>query len=70
VLIVHEANLTGGVGAEVAALIASQAFRSLDAPVQRLAALDSPVPFAPTLEEQVLPSAAKIREAMLSLARY
>jgi len=70
VLIVHEANLTGGVGAEVAAVIAAEAFRDLDAPIRRLAGLDTPVPFAPTLEEYVLPNAVKIREAMLSLARY
>jgi 2-oxoisovalerate dehydrogenase E1 component beta subunit len=70
VLIVHEANQTGGVGAEISALIASEAFRDLDAPVQRLAGLDTPVPFAPTLEEQVLPDAAKIHDAMASLSRY
>lgn len=70
VLIVHEANLTGGVGAEVAAVIAAEAFRDLDAPIRRLAGLDTPVPFAPTLEEYVLPDVVKIREAMLSLARF
>jgi 2-oxoisovalerate dehydrogenase E1 component beta subunit len=70
VLIVHEANLTGGVGAEVAARIASEEFGALDAPVRRLAGLDTPVPFAPTLEEYVLPNTEKIREAIRSLARY
>jgi 2-oxoisovalerate dehydrogenase E1 component beta subunit len=70
VLIVHEANLTGGVGAEISALIASNAFAFLDAPVMRLAGLDTPVPFAPTLEEYVLPNTEKIAQAIRTLARY
>ncbi len=70
VLIVHEDNLTGGVGAEVAAIIAEGAFRYLDAPVRRLASLDTPVPFAPTLEESVLPDAKKIRTALQELAGF
>lgn len=70
VLIVHEANQTAGAGAEIAALIASEVFRDLDAPVRRLAGLDTPVPFAPTLEEQVLPDASRIHDVMASLARY
>jgi 2-oxoisovalerate dehydrogenase E1 component beta subunit len=70
VLIVHEDNLTGGIGAEIAALIAEHAFRSLDAPVSRLAALDTPVPFAPSLEEYVLPDTSKILAAMRALERF
>ena len=70
VLIVHEANLTGGVGAEVAALIGEKAFGSLDAPVQRLGALDTPVPFAPPLEEFALPNTEKILAALRSLYRF
>jgi len=70
VLIVHEDNLTGGIGGEIAALIAEHAFRSLDAPVRRLAALDTPVPFAPPLEDYVLPDTPKIVAAMRELARY
>jgi 2-oxoisovalerate dehydrogenase E1 component beta subunit len=69
-LIVHEDNLTGGVGGEIAALIAEEAFGSLDAPVRRLAALDTPVPFAPTLEEFVLPDTKKILTALRELSRY
>src|SRR5207253_2736876 len=46
-LIVHEANITAGFGAEVAALIAQEAFDFLDAPVMRVASLDVPVPFSP-----------------------
>jgi 2-oxoisovalerate dehydrogenase E1 component beta subunit len=70
VLIVHEDNLTGGIGGEIAALIADHAFEALDAPVKRLAALDTPVPFAPSLEEYVLPDAGKIAKAMRDLIRY
>ena len=50
VLVLHEAGLTGGLGAEVAATIADQAFMDLDAPVRRVGGLDTPIPFAPTLE--------------------
>lgn len=70
VLIMHEANLTGGVGAEIAALIASGAFEHLDAPIRRLASPDTPVPFAPSLEDAFLPDAAKVREAVENLMAY
>lgn len=51
VLIVHEATRTGGVGAEVAALVAEEAFEALDGPVMRLASRDAPVPHSPILEK-------------------
>jgi 2-oxoisovalerate dehydrogenase E1 component beta subunit len=70
VLIVHEDNLTGGVGAEVAAVISERAFRSLDAPIKRVAALDTPVPFAPPLEEYCLPNKQKVVSALRELSRY
>lgn len=71
VLIVHEDNLTGGVGAEVAALIAEHAFTYLDAPVRRLAAPDIPaVPYSPPLEEFFMPSPEKILRAMRDLATF
>ncbi|HUQ39975.1 MAG TPA: dehydrogenase E1 component subunit alpha/beta [Acidimicrobiales bacterium] len=54
-LVLHEAPLTGGFGAEVAATIAEEAFSELDAPVMRVAGLDTPVPFAKALEELVAP---------------
>jgi pyruvate/2-oxoglutarate/acetoin dehydrogenase E1 component len=70
VLIVHEDSLVGGVGAEIAALIAERAFDSLDAPVRRLGALDVPIPFAPSLEEFVLPNPAKILSALRELNSF
>ncbi len=55
VLVLHEDNLTGGIGAELAARIQSACFMHLDAPVERVASLDTPVPFAPNLEAEYLP---------------
>lgn len=69
-LVVHEDHLTGGVGAEIAAWIAEDSFQALDAPVRRVGAADVPIPFAPSLEEVVLPTTAGIFKAMLDLARY
>lgn len=54
VLIAHEDNLTGGIGGEIAAWIAENAFNFLDAPVMRHGALDTPIPFAISLEQQYL----------------
>jgi len=70
VLIVHKDNLTGGIGGEIAALIAEHAFEHLDAPVRRVAALDTPVPFAPSLEEFVLPDTQRIAQALRELMKY
>lgn len=70
VLIVHEARLTGGVGAEIAARIAGEQFEDLDAPVMRLAAKDTHNAFAPTMEEYILPNQEKITEAIRKLASY
>lgn len=70
VLIVHEDTLTGGIGGEISALINEFAFESLDAPIKRVGALDTPIPFAPTLEEFVLPNAGKIVQALRDLAAY
>ena len=63
VLIVHEANLTGGFGAEVAARIADSLFDELDAPIMRLGAANVRVPSAPALQEAVLPQVSSIVEA-------
>jgi 2-oxoisovalerate dehydrogenase E1 component beta subunit len=70
VLIVHEDTLTGGIGAEIAAIISAEAFEHLDAPIGRVASLDSPVPYAPTLEEYYLPNANKVAAALRKLAAY
>ncbi|MCU0425047.1 MAG: alpha-ketoacid dehydrogenase subunit beta [Candidatus Kapabacteria bacterium] len=70
VLVAHEATLTGGFGGEIAARITDKAFEYLDAPVKRLAAFDSPTPFAPTLEQEVLPNKAKMLKAMRELLAY
>lgn len=69
VLIVHEDNLTGGIGGEVAAVIADEAFWYLDAPIKRLAAPDIPaMPYAKPLEEFAMPNKAKIVTALRELA--
>ncbi len=70
VLIVHEANLTGGVGAEVSALISQHAFEFLDAPITRLAAPDIPPPYAPILEDAARPDQDKILAAARQLLAY
>lgn len=71
VLIVHEDNLTGGVGAEVAALVGQEAFEYLDGPITRLASPDIPaMPFSPPLEEFAMPTADKIKQALRDLAAY
>jgi 2-oxoisovalerate dehydrogenase E1 component beta subunit len=57
VLIVHEDSRTGGIGESLAAIIEEEAFEWLDAPVRVIGALDTPVPYAPPLEEAFLPSA-------------
>lgn len=70
-LIVHEDNLTGGFGGEIAALIAEHAFEALDAPVMRLGGPDVPaMPFAKPLEDAFMPTPQKIADAMRRLAAY
>lgn len=70
VLVVHAANKLAGIGAEVAALIAEAAFEWLDAPVQRIGGLDTPIPFSPTLEDAYRPDAAKIYTAARALGLF
>ncbi|HEY3174471.1 MAG TPA: dehydrogenase E1 component subunit alpha/beta [Candidatus Polarisedimenticolia bacterium] len=69
-IVVHEAIMTGGFGGEVAARIASDAFEHLDGPVRRVAAKDSFVPYAPSLEPAVLPSQEEVTAAIRELAKY
>jgi len=70
VLIVHEDTLTGGIGAELAAILAEDLFEYLDGPITRVAAPDAPFPYAPPLEEAFLPNAKKILTAARKLAAY
>lgn len=70
VVIVHEANLTAGIGAEVAALICEHGFEMLDAPIRRVAALDTPTPYAPLLEEYFMPNPDKIIHAVRQTVHF
>jgi 2-oxoisovalerate dehydrogenase E1 component beta subunit len=70
VLVLHEDTRTGGFGGEIAATIAEEAFEDLDAPVRRLAAPDTPVPFSPPLEKRFIPQVEDVVEALRGLAEY
>ncbi len=70
VMIVHEDTRTGGVAGEIAARINESAFEWLDAPVLRVTAADTPLPYAPTLEDFVLPQTADIVSVARKLAAY
>ena len=69
-LILHEASQTGGIGGEIAALISAEAFEWLDAPVLRLASIDTPVPYSPPLEDYYLPQVKDVVAAARKLAAY
>jgi 2-oxoisovalerate dehydrogenase E1 component len=69
VLILHEDTLTGGIGAEISAWINEHLFEHLDAPVMRVASLDTPIPFAPTLEKNFLPL-GKLKSKIEELMKY
>jgi len=70
VLIVHEDTRTGGLAGEITARINEQAFEWLDGPIMRVTAHDVPLPYAPTLEDYVLPQTADIVKAVQWLAKY
>jgi 2-oxoisovalerate dehydrogenase E1 component beta subunit len=70
VLLLHEATRTGGIGGELAAIISEEAFEYLDAPVMRVASLDTPVPYSPPLEAAFLPSVDKVVAAAKKLVEY
>jgi 2-oxoisovalerate dehydrogenase E1 component beta subunit len=70
IAIAHEAYRTCGVGGELAALIAEEAFEWLDAPLVRITAPDTPVPYSPPLEDAFRPNAEKILAALRNLAAY
>src|SRR3954470_10637702 len=70
VIVAHEDTLSWGYGAEIAARIAGELFEYLDAPVRRVAAMDSFVAYQPLLEDQILPQADDFYQAMRELAEY
>jgi 2-oxoisovalerate dehydrogenase E1 component len=69
VLVFHEDNLTGGIGAEIAAWISQHCFELLDAPVIRCASLDTPIPFNMALEKNYL-AKARLHENIQQLLAY
>jgi pyruvate/2-oxoglutarate/acetoin dehydrogenase E1 component len=70
VVLLYEATRTGGVGGELAAIIAEEAFEYLDAPVVRIASADTPVPYAPALEAAFLPGVDAVVAAVKRLVNY
>jgi pyruvate/2-oxoglutarate/acetoin dehydrogenase E1 component len=69
-LVVHEDTRTGGIAGEIASIVCEGAFEQLDAPIARVTALDTPVPYSPPLEEKFLPNAEKVAAAARELAQY
>lgn len=69
VLILHEDTLTGGIGGEISAWINEHYFKFLDAPVKRVASLDTAIPFSPTLEQNFLPK-ARLKDALSELLKF
>ena len=69
VIVLHEDCLTGGMGGELVALITEHCFEQLDAPVLRVASMDTPVPFAVSLEKQFLAS-ERLGEAIERIMKY
>ena len=70
VIIAHEDQLTCGFGAELAARIAGDLFEHLDAPIRRVASLDTPVAYCPDLEEVILPQSGDVLKAIRDIAHY
>jgi 2-oxoisovalerate dehydrogenase E1 component beta subunit len=70
VLVLHEDTRTAGFGAEIAATIAEEAFESLDAPIKRIAAPDTPVPFSPPLEKAFIPQVEDVAAGLRELSEY
>jgi 2-oxoisovalerate dehydrogenase E1 component len=68
--ILYEDNLSWGYGAEIAAWISHNLFEYLDAPVRRMAAIDTPVAYAPNLEDKILPQTDRIQKAIQEVLRY
>ena len=70
VIVAHEDSLSWGYGAEIAARISSELFAHLDAPVRRVAALDTFVAYAPQLEDAILPQVADVAKAIAEVHGY
>jgi 2-oxoisovalerate dehydrogenase E1 component len=70
VVIAHEDQITCGFGAEIAARISGELFQYLDAPIRRVGALDTPVAYAPELEEAILPQTSDVLKAIKDTVRY
>ena len=70
VVVLHEDTLTGGFGGEIAATIAEEAFEELDAPLKRIAAPDTPVPFSPVLEKAYIPQVEEVVAGIKEVAEY
>ncbi len=70
VLVLHEDTHSGGFGAEIAATIAEEAFEDLDAPVKRITAPDTPVPFSPVLEKAYIPQVEDVAAGLRELVAY
>jgi len=69
-ILLHEATRTGGIGAEIAAVLSERCFEYLDGPLVRVTAPDTPVPYSPPLEEFFLPNAEKVCRAARALVAY
>ncbi|MEK7277106.1 MAG: transketolase C-terminal domain-containing protein, partial [Chloroflexota bacterium] len=69
-LVVHEDTITAGFAGEIIAVIVSECFTDLDAPVERLATPDHPIPYNVRMMEQIMPSVEKIRAKMQTLLDY
>ncbi|HZJ90872.1 MAG TPA: transketolase C-terminal domain-containing protein, partial [Oscillospiraceae bacterium] len=69
-VLLHEGPKVGGVGAEFSAMVSEDAFEYLSAPVKRVTSLDTPVPFAPCLEDRVMPQLNDLLETCREVANY
>jgi len=70
VLVLHEDNISGGIGAEISSLISEHCFNALDAPVMRLGSIDTPVPFSSNIEKDVFLPISKIDVTIRKLMKY
>ena len=68
-MVLHEDNMFAGLGAEIAAFISEKCFEDLDAPVMRVAGLDTPIPFAIELENNYM-ATHRLKESLLKLMEY